>query len=124
MVNAAFVSDVQQRVPQTSCPSCGERQLRFELRCDLGSTECLFLARCGRCHVVFELDAESFPPGLSADSIRSGHILCPRCDQRLVMAALACSTSSRSCRYTLRCTNCDCRPLTPANLSRSSSTPS
>ena len=107
MINTAFVSDVSHRVPHTSCPSCEEARLEFTLRCDLGGAECLFLARCGGCNTVFDLDAESFPSGLSSDSLQSGHILCPRCDQRLAMVTLACSTSSHSCRYALQCSHCD-----------------
>ena len=108
MVNVAFVSDVQHRVLNTSCPSCGEPHLEFELRCDLGGSECLFLARCGRCHSAFDLDTDSFPPGLSRDNIHPGYILCPRCDQTLALVKLECSTTSRSCRYAVQCANCDC----------------
>ena len=107
MINAAFVSDAQRRVPHTSCPSCGEPHLEFSLRCDLGGAECLFLARCARCHASFDLEADSFPPGLSAGSLTDGNIACPTCDEDLAMVTLTCSTSSYSCRYALKCPTCD-----------------
>ena len=109
MVNAAFISDMQNRVPHTSCPSCGEPHLEFMMRCDMGNAECLFVARCGRCHMAFGLDADSFRPGLSStEDVRPSDLHCNRCQQSLAMVTLSCSASSRSCRYALRCPHCDC----------------
>jgi hypothetical protein len=107
MISAGFVSDMQRRVPETRCPSCGAPHLEFSLRCDLGGAECLFLARCSRCNSSFDLDPESFPPGLSADSLTDGTIACPACGDELAMVTLTRSTSSYSCRYALRCPSCD-----------------
>ncbi len=106
MVNAAFVSDAQHRVAKTGCPSCGAPNLEFALRCDIGHAECLFLARCGRCHMAFDLDQDSLPFGLTADHLHAGQVLCPRCNQSLAVVSFACTTSSRSCGYSLQCTEC------------------
>ena len=109
MVNAAFVSDLQNRVPRTSCPSCGKSHLEFAMRCDIGSTECLFVARCELCHIVFGVDADSFPAGLSSggDDIQPAHLQCARCKESLAMVTLSCSATSHSCHYALRCPRCD-----------------
>jgi hypothetical protein len=107
MVNPDFVSDVQQRVPRTKCPSCGGPHLEFSVCCDLSREDCMFLASCSRCHMRFDLDAESFPEGLSTDSLHAGNVLCPTCDQPLAVVTLNCTLSSRSCAYGLRCAHCD-----------------
>ena len=107
MVNPDFVSDVQLRVPNTNCPSCGEPHLEFSVCCDLAGADCMFLARCSRCQMRFDLDADSFPEGLSTDSLRSGNISCPTCDRALAVVTLNCRLSSRSCAYGLRCSHCD-----------------
>jgi len=108
VVNAAFVSDLQTRVPKTSCPACGEPHLEFAMRCEVGSTECLFVARCDRCDMVFGVDEDSFPAaGSSTSAIQPGHLQCARCAQSLVMVTLSCSATSHSCRYALRCPRCD-----------------
>ncbi|MEO8678773.1 MAG: hypothetical protein ABI665_06995 [Vicinamibacterales bacterium] len=106
MVNPDFVSDVQRRVTRTKCPSCGEPHLEFSVSCDLSREDCIFLASCSRCHVRFDLDAESFPAGLSTDSLQFGNILCPTCDQPLAVVTLTCKLSSHSCEYGLRCPDC------------------
>jgi hypothetical protein len=95
MLNAACVSDLRNRVPNTRCPSCGQPHLEFSMRCDLGGTECLLVARCDACHMVFNVDVDTFPPP------------CTRCHQELELATLTCSTTSRSCRYVLQCPRCD-----------------
>ena len=107
MVNAEFVSDARDLVAKTTCPSCGEPHLEFSLCCELSGADCLFMARCNRCHVTFDLDGDSFPPGLSADSLDSGNLSCPKCDQALAMMTLQCSVSLHSCRYALQCPECD-----------------
>jgi hypothetical protein len=108
VVNAAFVSDLQNRVPKTSCPSCGKSHLEFAMRCDVGSTECLFVARCELCHMIFGVDEDSFPAGVLPDGdMQPEHLRCARCKQSLVMVTLSCSATSHSCRYALRCPSCD-----------------
>jgi hypothetical protein len=95
MLNTACVSDLRNRVPETSCPACGQPHLEFSMRCDLGTTECLFVARCDRCHTLFNVDLDSFPPP------------CARCTQELEFVVLSCSLTSHSCHYELRCPRCD-----------------
>lgn len=94
MLPAAFVSDLQNRLPLTSCPVCGQQPLEFRMRCDLGTTECLFVARCDCCHAVFNIDVDSFPPP------------CARCKQELKFVTLSVSATSHSCHYELHCPNC------------------
>lgn len=106
-MNAAFTAALQNRVPKTTCPSCEAPRLEFGMRCEMGSTECLYYARCGGCQTVFSLDAGSFPPGISLDDLESGLLHCPVCQQDLAVVALACSAISHSCRYTLKCPHCD-----------------
>jgi len=78
------------------------------MRCEVGSTECLFVARCDRCDMVFGVDEDSFPAaGSSTSAIQPGHLQCARCAQSLVMVTLSCSATSHSCRYALRCPRCD-----------------
>jgi hypothetical protein len=107
MMNTAYASALQNRVPKTKCPSCDEPHLEFGMRCEMGSTECLYYARCGRCQTVFSLDADSFPPGISLDDLESGHLHCSACHQDLAVVALACSAVSHTCRYALKCPTCD-----------------
>jgi hypothetical protein len=107
MANATFVRDAQRRVSHTDCPLCGQPHLDFSMRCDIDGTDCLFLARCGRCNVVFDLDPESFPPGLTAEHLKGGHVACPSCDDPLAIVTLTCSIDSHSCRYGFACPTCD-----------------
>ena len=106
MINQAFVVDFQDRVAHTRCPSCGHPQLDFELRCEIAHAECLFVARCTRCHVMFEVDADSFVD-VTKNAAGEGYIQCPKCQTHRATLALACHTASHSCRYALYCPECD-----------------
>jgi transcription elongation factor Elf1 len=105
MANRAFVVDVQDRVTETQCPSCGNSHLEFELRCDLAHSDCLAVARCTQCQAMFDVDADSFLDMTEGD-LSAGRLRCPRCHGKTATLALACSTSSHSCRYTVSCSAC------------------
>jgi transcription elongation factor Elf1 len=106
MINHAFVVDVQDRVAHTQCPSCGNPQLEFELRCELAHAECLFVAKCVRCHLMFEVDADSFVD-VTKNAADAGHFRCPTCQTDNATLALDLHTASHSGRYALHCPQCE-----------------
>jgi hypothetical protein len=105
MINRTFVVDVQDRVARTRCPSCDNAQLEFELRCELPYSECLFVARCTRCRLKFDVDADSYLEATKSDS--EGHVRCPTCHRKTATLALAWHTASHSRRYVVTCPECD-----------------
>ena len=98
------IRDFASLAHRTPCPACGSLTLDFTLRCDLSSGGCLYSACCARCSELFEILAAQNGPDLEAISDVAAP--CEICGGTAKTATLHCELSSRSCVYTLECSEC------------------
>ena len=98
------IGDFASLARRTPCPSCRSLTLDFALRCDLAFGACLYSASCTTCGELFEiLTAQQ---GSDLTEISGAAAPCETCGGTARTATLHCELTSRSCAYTLECSEC------------------
>jgi hypothetical protein len=83
-----------------TCPSCRKRGLDLRIRCDLDSTECLYLAICEDCADEYWIDRDSAPTEIGDDQI------CGVCGSAHCILTLSCDAVTHRCTYGASQTPC------------------
>jgi len=88
-----LLNDVQLRLANLPCPSCGGRGLDLRIRCDLDETECLYVAICDGCATEYLIDRDSAPAKIGDDQI------CGVCGSPDCCVTLSCDAVTHRCVY-------------------------
>lgn len=102
------LGEIQSKLREMACPSCGKSNFNVVLRCDFGYEECLYTVKCESCSHIFEISTETKRLKAREPDIeeRLAQSKCPYCGQRGAELNFRCDLTSRECFYFVTCKNC------------------
>lgn len=100
--------ELEKRIRESPCPQCHAKPLDFILRCDFFYQDCLYTARCDRCHYLFAIADDMRVAGVSESTLitRLKSTPCPYCGQLGLQLGFGCDLLRDECFYTAECASC------------------
>lgn len=105
------LTEMQKMLNKVSCPACHASTIDVALRCDLGYGECIAVATCQTCGMLYEVSTEHHV--LEEGRKEVGSPVCPHCDTDDCELEMRCELPSRQCFYVMCCRKCS-NPFFPA----------
>ncbi len=101
--------ETERRLRRMACPQCGSTgALETAVRCELAHGEHLYVMRCQRCGIMFELSTETQSPRLFQPDLHAwlSRLVCPVCRAVGAKVRFRYDVPSRPRFYLVRCRTC------------------